>query len=62
MSRLGEKRSRSLNIGEKIIEGLLLASAFASVAILSMIFLFLFREGIPTFSEILPEEFFLGTI
>jgi phosphate transport system permease protein len=62
MSRLGEKRSRSLHIGEKIIEGLLFASASASVVILSMIFLFLFREGLPTFGEILPEEFFLGTI
>ena len=62
MSRALLTRSKTCNIGERIIEFLLVISAFASIVILALIFLFLFREGIPAFREIPLAEFFSGTI
>ena len=62
MSRSLLTRRKTYSIGERIIEFVLVLSAFASVIILALIFTFLFREGIPAFREITPAEFFLGTI
>jgi phosphate ABC transporter permease protein PstC len=62
MSRAFLTDSKTCNIGERIIEFLLVISAFASVIILGLIFVFLFREGIPAFREIPLAEFFLGKI
>jgi len=57
-----ERHKHGFSISERIIEGLLLVSAFTSVIILTLIFIFLFREGIPAFSEIRPSDFFFGTV
>ncbi|HPC01199.1 MAG TPA: phosphate ABC transporter permease subunit PstC [Syntrophales bacterium] len=45
---------------ERIIHGLLAAVAFTAVAILAMIVLFLFREGLPVFREVSVRGFLFG--
>lgn len=47
-------------LGEKIIERLLLLSALVSILLVALIFLFLFREGLPAFAEIPPLSFLTG--
>lgn len=47
-------------LGEKIIERLLLLSALVSILLVALIFLFLFREGLPAFAEIPLLSFLTG--
>jgi phosphate transport system permease protein len=46
---------------ERTIERVLFFSAFLSIIILGLIFVFLFREAIPIFSLVKPFDFLLGT-
>jgi len=46
---------------ERIIESALFFSAFLSIIILGLIFIFLLREAIPIFSNVSPFDFLLGT-
>jgi phosphate transport system permease protein len=46
---------------ERTIERVLFFSAFLSIIILGLIFVFLFREAIPIFSLVKPLDFLLGT-
>ena len=61
ITKIKEKRRYNIPLKEKIIEKLLFTSASFSIIIVFLIFIFIFKEGIPAFSKISLIEFFTGT-
>jgi len=53
-------RAKRTRIKECIIKNLFLLVALASISILALIVLFLFKEGIPIFKEVSIEDFLFG--
>ena len=54
------KRARLLRIKERIIQNLFLLVALASIIILALIVVFLFREGVPIFKQVSVQDFLFG--
>lgn len=54
------RRSRLIRIKELVIQDLFLLVALASIIILALIVIFLFREGVPIFQQVSIKDFLFG--
>ena len=54
------KRGKLIRVKERVIQNLFLLVALASIVILALIVVFLFREGIPIFKQVSVKDFLFG--
>ena len=54
------KKAKLIRIKESIIQNLFLLVALASIVILALIVVFLFREGVPIFKQVSVKDFLFG--
>ena len=54
------KKAKLIRIKERIIQNLFLLVALASIVILALIVVFLFREGVPIFKQVSVKDFLFG--
>ncbi|HID31462.1 MAG TPA: phosphate ABC transporter permease subunit PstC, partial [Desulfobacterales bacterium] len=54
------KRAKLIRIKERVIQNLFLVVALASIVILALIVVFLFREGVPIFKQVSVTDFLFG--
>jgi len=54
------KKAKLIRIKERVIQNLFLLVALASIVILALIVVFLFREGVPIFKQVSVQDFLFG--